>query len=162
MTRTAAVCKARSWRNAAWSLTSFDYFNVDDKERDADTDGRRLQGQVMAQRRVVDILVTQRQGEHPAQQGDNVMLDLAPLPGVIKPARRRSGQSQPPVGLAKQHNAAVAGDLATAKISRHTTLTTGWKLNLKRSTIRHRRSPCYVHSKQLNYNTLLEFGGTFS
>ena len=95
--------------------------------------GRRLKREIMAQRRmVVDVLVAQRQGVHPlAQQGDTIMLDLAPLAAVMKPARHRGGQSQQPVGLAQQYNPAVAGDMTTGKISRHTPLTTGWKLDVQ-------------------------------
>ena len=53
------------------------------------------------------------------------------LAAVMKPARHRGGQSQQPVRLAQQHNPAVAGDMTTAKISRHTPLTTGWKLDVQ-------------------------------
>ena len=103
--------------------------------------GRRLQGEIKAKGRVVvDVLVAQRQGEHPlAQHGGKSMLDIAPLPGVGQPPSHRGRQSQQPVRLTKQQHATVAGDLATRKVSLNAPPAAGWKLETQRGTIRHRQ-----------------------
>ncbi len=92
--------------------------------------GRCLQGEIVAQSRVVvDVLVAQRQGEYPlAQHGGKPMLDLAPLPGIDQPPRNASRQPRKPVRLTKQQDPAVAGDVATRKLSLDAPLAAGWKL----------------------------------
>ena len=92
----------------------------------------------------VDVLVAQRQSEHAlAQHGDKTMLHLPPLPGIDQPPRHRSRKARKPVCLPKQQDPAVAGDVATRKISRHTTLAAGWKFKARRGTIRHRQTPAF-------------------
>ena len=103
--------------------------------------GRRLKRGVMAQRRVVvEIFIAQRDPEHPlAQHVDQPVLHLAPLAPVDQRPRNRRRQPQPAVRLAQQQSPAVARHLAAVERRLDTALTTGWKLNRLRGTIRHRQ-----------------------
>ena len=122
-----------------------------------------LQGQVIAQGvMVVDILVSQPDAKYPlAQQRPKPVRDLAGLPGIIQTPHQIGQQAQPPLGQSQQADAAIGRDIPTAKIDLNTALTTGWKFDLRRGTIRHRQTPRRIRSKRLNYNALSGFGGNF-
>ncbi len=107
--------------------------------------GRRLQGEIVAKGRVVvDVLVAQRQPEHPlAQHGGKMMRHLALLPDIDQPPRNASRQTRKPVRLTKQQDPAVAGDVATREISLYTPLPARWKFDLRKGTIRHRQIPVF-------------------
>ena len=85
--------------------------------------GRRLQRRVVAQLSVVvQVLVSQGQGvDALPEQVQKTVVATGLAASVIQHPRHRSGQSQPPVHLGEQLDAAVAGDVAAAEISFHLT-----------------------------------------
>ena len=105
--------------------------------------GRRLQGKVMAQGRViVQILVAQRNPEYPlAQQIRHAMAQLAPLTRIAKPARHRRRQAKPAIRLTQQQRTAIARHLTAVETRLDPAPATGWKRKPTRDTIRHRRAP---------------------
>ena len=102
-----------------------------------------LQHQIVAQPvMIVDVLMAQRQRKRPlTQQGQQPMTDLAGLAPVDQPPRQPRQQADPPVRRRQQHGATVRGDIAAGKIRLDATPTTGWKFDLRKGTIRHRRAP---------------------
>ena len=91
--------------------------------------GRRLQGKVMAQGRViVQILVAQRNPEYPlAQQIRHAMAQLAPLTRIAKPARHRRRQAKPAIRLTQQQRTAIARHLTAVETRLDPAPATGWK-----------------------------------
>ena len=61
------------------------------------------------------------------------------LAAIAQPSSHRGRQTDQPVRLARQQNPAVAGDLATRKISLDAPPAAGWKIKPQRATIRYRR-----------------------
>ena len=61
------------------------------------------------------------------------------LAAIAQPSSHRGRQTDQPVRLAQQKNPAVAGDLATRKISLDAPPAAGWKIKSQRATIRYRR-----------------------
>ncbi len=106
---------------------------------------RRLQRQVVAQTfMVVHVFVAQRHGVHPlAQQRQKFMRDLAGLARVVEPARQARQQAKPAVRQSQKQRPAVRRDIAAGKIRLNPTPTTPWKFDLRKVTIRHRRSPAF-------------------
>ncbi len=105
----------------------------------------RLQRQVVAQTfMVVHVFVAQRHGVHPlAQQRQKFVRDLASLARVVEPARQARQQAEPAVHQTQKQRPAVRRDIAAGKIRLNPTPTTPWKFDLRKVTIRHRRSPAF-------------------
>ena len=102
---------------------------------------RRLQGKVVAKRPVAgDVLMAERNPINTlAQHRRKTVFDLAPLAPVNQPPRHRGRQSRQPIRLAQKQNTPVRCDGAARKIRLNTTLATGWKLQTRKGTIRHRQ-----------------------
>ena len=104
----------------------------------------RGQHRVVAQGVVVDqILVAQRQGEHPlADQGGHAVLDPARRTVIGKAGGKPPDQPDRPFGGAQQQRPDVGGDRATVERGHHRTPFHACKLHPVQATLcRHRGAP---------------------
>jgi hypothetical protein len=102
---------------------------------------------------VVHVFVAQRHGVHPlSQQRQKFVRDLASLASVVEPKRQARQQAKPAVRQSQKQRPAVRRDIAAAEIRLGPTPTTPWKFDLRKATIRHRRSLRSVQPKHLNHN----------
>ena len=100
---------------------------------------RALPGQIVAQRIVIiEILVAQREAvDALPQQTDLLMGDQLRGARIGQRRIQRTGQPKAPIGLAQEHHAAVAGDLAALKTRLDFTPIEAWKLKQFVVTVWH-------------------------
>jgi hypothetical protein len=91
---------------------------------------------------VVDVLITQGNGEHPlAQQRQQLVFHLAGPTRILKTTGQLRQQTQAPLGQIQEPGPAVGGNISAGKINLHAAPTTSWKFDLQLVTIRHRWPP---------------------
>ncbi len=98
-----------------------------------------LPGQIVAQRVVIiEILVAQREAvDALAQQIDLLMGDQLRIARIGQRRIQRAGQPEPAVGLAQEHHAAVAGNLAALEARLDFAPIEAWKIEKLGITIWH-------------------------
>ena len=93
---------------------------------------------------VVDVLMAQRHRVDPlTEQRQKPVRDLARLAPVLEPACQARQQAEPPVHSRKQLRTSVRRNIAAGEIHLDPTPTTPWKCDLRKATIRHRRTPAF-------------------
>ena len=87
---------------------------------------------------VVQILVARRQPvDALAQEIDLAVGDQIGIARIVEHCVQSAGETDPPVGLAQEHQAAVAADVAPGEVGFDFTTIKAWKIQRSLRTIWH-------------------------
>ena len=101
---------------------------------------------------VIEIFVALTQSIDPlAQQGQLIMSDIARIPWIGQGRVNGFEQPQVPVGLAKQQQTAVTGDVTAGKIRLNPATFYRWKSKTTLGTVCHRQDLVRFQSRPLNF-----------